>query len=99
LTFTYEGMVYRRVFNVTWDYVSEEGCWARAEYNWYPVIPEFAEKGCHYFTYCMNNYWAGVELSNFWDYWHQSPWTGIPFRCVPFQLYVFTVLERKVWAR
>lgn len=77
LTFTYEGMVYRRVLNVTWDYVSEEGCWVRAEYNWYPVIPEPAEKGCHYFTYCMNNYWAGVELSNFWDYWHQSPWTGM----------------------
>ena len=77
LTFTYEGMVYRRVLNVTWDYVSEEGCWVRAEYNWYPVIPETAEMGCHYFTYCMNNYWAGVELSNFWDYWHQSPWTGM----------------------
>lgn len=75
-TFEYEGLIYRRVLNVTWDYVGEEGCWVRSEYNWYPVIPETGEMGCHFWEYWYNNYWEGVTVSNFWNCWHQGYWAG-----------------------
>jgi hypothetical protein len=76
LTFQYEGQVYRRITEVTWDYIGEEGCWVRAEYNWYPVIPKAAEMGCHFWEYWYNNYWTGATLTEFWNYWHPSYWAG-----------------------
>ena len=75
--FQYEGMIYRRVLDVTWDYVGEDGCWVRSEYNWYPVIAEDAKMGCHFWEYWYNTYWSGVTLSSFWNCWHQSYWAGV----------------------
>jgi len=43
VTFVYDGMVYQRSAETTWDYVGEEGLWVRTQYNWYPVIPGAAE--------------------------------------------------------
>ncbi|MBU7028683.1 MAG: hypothetical protein HXS48_17240 [Theionarchaea archaeon] len=77
ITFQYEGQVYRRVLNVTWDYIGEEGLWVRSEYNWYPVVPKTAEMGCHFWEYWYNNYWAGVSVSSFWNCWHHTYWAGV----------------------
>ena len=63
LTFVYDGMVYQRSAETTWDYVGEEGCWVRTQYNWYPVIPGAAEAGCHFWLWWHQSYWAGATLS------------------------------------
>jgi hypothetical protein len=59
----YDGMVYRRVAEHTWDYVGEEGCWVRSDYNWYPVIPGAAEAGCHFWLWWHQDYWTKATVS------------------------------------
>lgn len=63
VTFVYDGMVYQRLAETTWDYVGEEGVWVRTQYNWYPVIPGAAETGCHFWLWWHQSYWAGATLS------------------------------------